>query len=252
MAFWDELGQKITKGSQGALQKTRDMASVVSLNADISDSRNRIQDLYTELGELLSQERFARGDREELQRMIDADPAKTKTVELENWKEIFARILSIRAEEEKMAQSQDRIVTLRNETKCPNCGTKITKGTFFCPQCGTKIVWPAPVPEAAPAPEAEAAQKAGTEPEAAPAPAPAQKAAPEAAPVPEQVPAKEPAPAPKTPSAAVNSSAQPAGSQAEPAPEPAAAAAPASEQASAADPTSTEGTVPSAEEKPVE
>lgn len=149
MAFWDELGQKITKGSQGALQKTRDMASVVSLNADISDSRSRIRDLYEELGGLIMQNAFTQTNREELQEMIDSDPAPAKSVELENWKDIFARIISIRSEEEKIALNRQKVSTLKNETKCPGCGTKVSKGTLFCPQCGTKIIWPEPVPEAA-------------------------------------------------------------------------------------------------------
>lgn len=148
MAFWGELGQKITRGSKDALQKTRDMASVVSLNTDISDSRGRIRDLYEELGELVMQNAFTRADREELQKMIDSGTERTRTVELENWKDIFARIISIRSEEEKIALNQQKVTVLRNETKCPGCGIKVAKGTLFCPQCGTKIVWPEPIPEA--------------------------------------------------------------------------------------------------------
>ena len=58
MAFWDELKEKITQGSQEALQKTRDIADVVTMNADISESKRKIRELYEELGELLVSEAF--------------------------------------------------------------------------------------------------------------------------------------------------------------------------------------------------
>ena len=50
MSFWEEFGQRITKESQKAIQRTRDLASVVTINADISDSKRKINDLYQELG----------------------------------------------------------------------------------------------------------------------------------------------------------------------------------------------------------
>ena len=59
MAFWDELRDKFTQGSQEALQKTREIADVMTMNAEISDSRRKIRELYEELGELLVKEAFA-------------------------------------------------------------------------------------------------------------------------------------------------------------------------------------------------
>ena len=50
MAFWDEIREKITQGSQEALQKTKDIADVVTINAEISDSKRKIRELYEELG----------------------------------------------------------------------------------------------------------------------------------------------------------------------------------------------------------
>ena len=63
MSFWEEFGQRLTQESQKALQKTRDLASVVTMNADISDSRRKINDLYQELGQLLVKEAFAGNGR---------------------------------------------------------------------------------------------------------------------------------------------------------------------------------------------
>ena len=59
MAFWDELRDKLTLGGQGALQKTKEIADVVTMNAEISESRRKIRELYEELGELLVKEAFA-------------------------------------------------------------------------------------------------------------------------------------------------------------------------------------------------
>ena len=58
MSFWEEFGQRITQESQKAIRKTRDLASVVSMNADISDSKRKINDLYQELGQLVVKEAF--------------------------------------------------------------------------------------------------------------------------------------------------------------------------------------------------
>ena len=55
MAFWDELKEKITQGSQEAIQKTRDMAEVMSTNASITESKRKINELYLELGQMLEE-----------------------------------------------------------------------------------------------------------------------------------------------------------------------------------------------------
>ena len=133
MAFWDELREKITQGSQEALQKTREIADVVTMNADISDSKRKIRELHEELGELLVKEAFSEEN---------ADTAPREIV-LKDWKEIYSKVRFIRSEEEVIALNESKISELKSEVKCPQCGSRIMKGMSFCPECGAKLMKPA-------------------------------------------------------------------------------------------------------------
>ncbi|MGX8683950.1 MAG: hypothetical protein ACSW78_01610, partial [Lachnospiraceae bacterium] len=93
MAFWDELRDKLTLGSQGALQKTKEIADVVTMNAEISESRRKIRELYEELGELLVKEAFAGMTSEQIRSALEeenGDDASRRIV-LGNWKEFYSR-----------------------------------------------------------------------------------------------------------------------------------------------------------------
>jgi DNA-directed RNA polymerase subunit RPC12/RpoP len=46
----------------------------------------------------------------------------------------------IRSEQEVIAMNEAKINELKAETKCPACGSRISKGISFCPNCGAKIV----------------------------------------------------------------------------------------------------------------
>ena len=156
MAFWDELKDKLTLGSQGALQKTREIADVMTMNAEISDSRRKIRELYEELGELLVREAFAGMTSEQLRTALeeDGDEASRRIV-LENWKEFYSKVRYVRSEEEVIAINESRISELRSDMKCPNCGSRIIKGMSFCPECGARIMKPAADEEEADAPGKE-------------------------------------------------------------------------------------------------
>ena len=50
MAFFDELGKKISQTSQGVVQKTKDAAETLKINGLISDEEKRINALFVEIG----------------------------------------------------------------------------------------------------------------------------------------------------------------------------------------------------------
>ena len=151
MAFWDEIREKITQGSQEALQKTKDIADVVTINAEISDSKRKIRELYEELGELLVEEAFADKSAKEIAQILEAQDAAEASHEvvLRNWKEIYTKVRFIKSEKEVIELGESRINELRSETRCPGCGSKVVKGMSFCPECGRKLMKPAPAKEAA-------------------------------------------------------------------------------------------------------
>ena len=163
MSFWEEFGQRITKESQRALQRTRDLASVVTINADISDSKRKINDLYQELGQLVVNEAFAGVTADQLQSALSDENADetAREIKLTNWQEIYSKVMFIRSEEEVIALNESKINELKSESRCPDCGKIVSKGMSFCPECGRKLEQPeaapaVPVETAAPAEPAEA------------------------------------------------------------------------------------------------
>lgn len=162
MAFWDELRDKFTQGSQEALQKTREIADVMTMNAEISDSRRKIRELYEELGELLVKEAFAGMNSEQLRIALEEEneDGASRTIVLENWKDFYSKVRYVRSEEEVITLNESRISELRSDMKCPNCGSRIIKGMSFCPECGARIMKPASEQDetAAPAKEETASE----------------------------------------------------------------------------------------------
>ena len=144
MSFWEELGQKLTQNGQEVMQKTREIAGVVTMNADISDSKRKIRDLYAELGELVVNEAFEGMSAEAIKQVLGDEHADDKNIEivLRNWKAIYSKAMFIRSEQEVIAINEAKINELKAETKCPSCGSRISKGISFCPNCGAKIVPP--------------------------------------------------------------------------------------------------------------
>lgn len=163
MSFWEEFGQRITKESQKAIQRTRDLASVVTINADISDSKRKINDLYQELGQLVVNEAFTGVTADQLQSALSDENADetVREIRLTNWQEIYSKVMFIRSEEEVIALNESKISELKSESRCPYCGKIVSKGMSFCPECGRKLEQPeaapaVPVETAAPAEPAEA------------------------------------------------------------------------------------------------
>lgn len=163
MSFWEEFGQRITKESQKAIQRTRDLASVVTINADISDSKRKINDLYQELGQLVVNEAFTGVTADQLQSALSDENADetVREIRLTNWQEIYSKVMFIRSEEEVIALNESKINELKSESRCPDCGKIVSKGMSFCPECGRKLEQPeaapaVPVETAAPAEPAEA------------------------------------------------------------------------------------------------
>ena len=165
MAFWDELKEKITLGSQEAIQKTREIAEVVTTNANISESKKKISELYTELGEMLVSKAFEGMSAADIAAVLEDETAddSSHAIVLDNWREFYTKVRFIRSEEEVIAISEKKISELKAEGKCPSCGARIPKGGMFCPECGAKLNQDAPAPEQAQEPVQPQEQAAAPE-----------------------------------------------------------------------------------------
>ena len=227
MAFWSDLGKKISDTTQSVVEKTKTSTDTLRLNGLISDEERNVQRIYAEIGRKYMELHGADGDPDFAGLMQEYQTSKAKMEEYRSQirrnkhllicagcgAEIPETVLYCtrcgaenpvgkrlaeeqrqREEAERAAREADLQAAAVPQTEpqpefCARCGQPRTAGAMFCTFCGAQFVPPV---AAAPAPVAPAPESPA--PEAAPAPV-----APEA-PAPES-PAPEAAPAPAAPEA---------------------------------------------------
>lgn len=123
MAFFDDIGKKITQAGTGALQKTKEMADVARINGLISDEEKRVNNAFYQIGKLYV---TLHGD--------NCEPDFTALVE------------SIRESEAKIADLKQQVQIIRGVKRCSSCGAEIASNVAFCNSCGARAPEaPAPV-----------------------------------------------------------------------------------------------------------
>ncbi len=119
MAFFEDLGKKISQTSQGVMQKTKDTAEIMKLSSMISDYEKGIENLQTQLGKKYFE--------------LHQDSCESELQDMVNQiKDLLLKINECAEQKRK----------LKGEKLCPNCGKEVAAGTIFCGSCGTKIVEP--------------------------------------------------------------------------------------------------------------
>lgn len=122
MAFLDDLGKKISKTGQSAIQKTKDMAEVAKYNSMISDEEKIINNNYYQIGKLYIS-LHSTDSEEEFKGMID----------------------SIRNSESKIVDYREQIKLIKGVVRCEKCGSEVSINSAFCNSCGAPM--PKRVPE---------------------------------------------------------------------------------------------------------
>lgn len=128
MAFFDDLGKKVTEAGQKTLQKTKDLSDTARLHAMISDEEKRINDMYFQVGRLYVSRHWTD---------YEAD---------------FSGMFGVIADaDQKIRQYQKQLLDLRGVRICERCGAEMSQNSAFCSNCGASIL---PVqPAAMPRPE---------------------------------------------------------------------------------------------------
>ena len=116
MAFFEQLGKKLTDAGQGVAQQTKNFADVTRLNSEISEKEKKIAQLYRTVGQTY------------YERHRD-DPAP----------ELEAQVQEIRALFAEIAQHQEEIKQIKGIVKCPSCGADVPLQAAFCNSCGAKM-----------------------------------------------------------------------------------------------------------------
>lgn len=130
MAFFDDLGKKLSQAGQSAVQKTREMADIAKLNSAISDEEKRIDNGYLEIGKLYVS-------------LHDA----------EHEADFDGLIAAIHESEGKIKDYQQQIKDIKGVVKCEKCGAEVSNNAAFCSSCGAPmpVVKPVETPAEAPA-----------------------------------------------------------------------------------------------------
>lgn len=226
MAFWSDLGKKISDTTQSVVEKTKISTDTMRLNGLISDEERNVQRIYAEIGRKYMELHGADGDPDFAGLMQEYQTSKAKMEEYRSQirrnkhllicagcgAEIPETVLYCtrcgaenpvgkrlaeeqrqREEAERAAREADLQAAAVPQTEpqpefCARCGQPRTAGAMFCTFCGAQFV-----PPVAAAPESPAL-------EAAPAPAAPAASAPESpAPAAAPAPVAPEAPAPESP-----------------------------------------------------
>lgn len=141
MAFFNDLGKKLSQAGQTTMQKTKELADIAKLNSMIADEEKRINHAYTDIGKLYFEHHAKDND------------------------EMFSSsIQSINEANEKIVNLKNQTAEIKGIVKCEKCGAEVAKNAAFCGACGN----PMPVTAHAPAEQKTTEEASETAPEQAP------------------------------------------------------------------------------------
>ncbi len=132
MAFFDELGKKISQAGQSAVQKGKEIADIARINSSISDEERKIDDSYREIGKLYFS---LHGENPDV--------------------DFAALVAGIQESGNKITEYRQQIKDIKGVVCCEKCGAEVSSNAAFCSSCG------APMPVVKPVetqPEENAAQ----------------------------------------------------------------------------------------------
>ncbi len=116
MAFFDDLGKKLTQAGQAVSQKTKDITEVAKLNAAISDEEKKLHNSYYQIGRLY----FSKHSED-----CESDFA--------------GLIISVQESEKKVLTLRQQIQDIKGVTRCEKCGSEIPTNISFCSSCGAPV-----------------------------------------------------------------------------------------------------------------
>lgn len=119
MAFFDEIGKRVSEAGQKTMRKTNDMMDTARINSQITDEEKKLNTFYNQLGKLFY---LKHKDERDLE---------LSYAELVNF---------ITESENKISTYKKQIQTIKGMQKCSSCGAEVPKDAAFCIACGAAIV----------------------------------------------------------------------------------------------------------------
>lgn len=115
MASWKE---NMSRFAQSAVMKSKEMAEVTRLNVEISNTEQKMCELYRQLGEYLVQH-------------PELLPTADETVQ-----GLHTSLLEL---QEKLETVKQTLLDVKNTNICPSCGAEVSRSSKFCDRCGTAM-----------------------------------------------------------------------------------------------------------------
>ncbi len=116
MAFFEDLGKKISKAGQSVVDKGKELADITKINLSISDEERKIDECYKKIGKLFVEKI---GDRAEGE---------------------FSELVSeVHTAENKISEYKQQIKDIKGITVCPKCAKELQADAIFCNHCGAKL-----------------------------------------------------------------------------------------------------------------
>lgn len=116
MAFFDEIGKRLTAAGQSVAQQTKNFADVTQLNSAISENEKKIAQLISDLGQIYYENHKEDGAAEGLE-----------------------TIQAINALYAEITENREKIKQIKGIVKCENCGADVALSAAFCNACGTRV-----------------------------------------------------------------------------------------------------------------
>ena len=116
MGFFDDVKKSVSSAAKTVAQKSSEVVETTKLNMTISQEKEKIEKIYSEVGKAVVEE-----------------------YKMGNDKGFAEKCEEVKAIEAQIAELQQKVLELKNASKCPGCGAEITTDVAFCPKCGTKL-----------------------------------------------------------------------------------------------------------------
>lgn len=117
MAFFEQIGRRITDAGQGVAQQTKNLTDTTRLNNLISEKKKKMSKLLWELG----QDYYHKHKRD------------TSCEEQEYINQINTLLAEISMHKEEINQ-------IKGVGTCVECGAEVPSNAVFCINCGAKVV----------------------------------------------------------------------------------------------------------------
>lgn len=123
MAFFDDLGKKLSQAGQTAVQKTKDLTDIARLNSLISEEEKQVNNNYCQIGKLYV------------------------SLHQEDYESDFAgMIAAIQESESKISDYKLQIQSIKGVVRCEKCGAEVPNNMAFCGACGASMPKPVQPP----------------------------------------------------------------------------------------------------------